>query len=91
MITLPMSDGVSETTGTWWHGKTHEGRPVVYISCPGCGESCDLGSLWTIAPDGTVSPSVDHSQPITKRVDWKWIKIQDCTFHDHIKLDGWKP
>ena len=63
-----------------------EKQNLVCVSCPGCGDVCELDK-WTVATDGTVTPSVDHSAPI------KRISLPDlitCTFHDNIKLEKWQ-
>jgi hypothetical protein len=77
--------------GRWWPVSDGKGERSAIISCPGCGEvnSLSLGDLrpgWVIAPDGTVSPSVNHSWPIRKT---DGTVIPSCTFHDNIKLEGW--
>lgn len=46
------------------------------MSCPECGKICSL-SQHIIQPDGTVTPSV-----VCPR--------EGCTFHDYVKLEGWK-
>jgi len=74
----------------WW--KTRDGR--VWIGCPGCGDAQPITGqrlgveTWTIGPDGSVTPSVDHSQMIF-RTDGTI--FQYCKFHDTIKLEGWTP
>ncbi|HKS16451.1 MAG TPA: hypothetical protein VJU16_04010 [Planctomycetota bacterium] len=71
--------------GLWFPAEA-EGTAVI-ISCPGCGDQQHLrNKIWKVAADGTVSPSVDHSQPIRKT---DGTVIRDCLFHDYIKLEGW--
>jgi hypothetical protein len=74
-----------------WRGVTNGETRSAIISCPGCGDvnslsRSDLKPGWTIAADGAVSPSVDHSWPIRKT---DGTVIPSCTFHDYIKLEGW--
>jgi len=96
MITLKRAetrDELRSVPGRWWPVSSEKGRSAI-ISCPGCGDvnSLSLGDLqpgWVIAADGTVSPSVDHSQPILRTNGLP--PIIDCTFHDNIKLEGWSP
>ncbi len=75
-----------QVRGSWWPLDTPRGKSAI-VSCPGCDSSWALDG-WKIAPDGSVSPSVDHSQPI-KKTDGT--VIRDCLFHDYIKLEGWTP
>jgi hypothetical protein len=70
--------------GLWWPLETPRGKSAI-VSCPGCQEHWALDG-WTIAADGSVSPSVDHSRPIQKT---DGTVIRDCLFHDYIKLEGW--
>lgn len=44
------------------------------LACPGCGNAAVLDH--EIAPDGTVTPSVE-------------CPFEPCTFHDDVKLLGW--
>lgn len=47
----------------------------VFVECPGCHTVAPLNH--DVADDGTVSPSLD-------------CPFDDCSFHDHVKLEGWK-
>lgn len=74
--------------GLWWPVQDGDKRSVI-ISCPGCGETHSLRKeIWTIAADGAVTPSVDHSQPI-KRTGGLPDLPSHCTFHSHVFLEGW--
>ena len=74
--------GTTEEQGTWRRsflmGKDQE--PVILLNCPKCGN--DLGVAgWhyknhTIAPDGTVSPSMVCTH-------------DGCDFHEFIKLENY--
>lgn len=75
-----------QVRGSWLRIDTPRGKSAL-VSCPGCDATWALDG-WTIAPDGSVSPSVDHSMPI-KKTDGT--VIRDCLFHDYIKLEGWAP
>lgn len=75
-----------------WRAVTYGERRSAVFSCPGCGEvnSLSFGDMhpgWTIAADGWVTPSVDHSWPIRKT---DGTVIPSCAFHDYIKLEGWQ-
>ena len=73
---------------TWLQVKGHwrpaliqeTGQRTATVSCPTCGNVSSL-SGHEIAADGTVTPSLG--------CPWK-IGDLPCTFHDWIKLDGWK-
>lgn len=56
-----------------WQLVKTKNEPSASFVCPDCGF---FGSLLDhqIAEDGTVSPSVD---------------CPDCSFHEHIRLEGW--
>lgn len=75
-----------EKRGTWWPVKDLDGSRSAIITCPGCGQTHSLCGRWKVASDGSVTPSVDHSQPIVKT---DGSAIRDCLFHDHVKLEGW--
>ena len=93
MITLKRAETREELrsqSGRWWPVSDGKTRSAI-ISCPGCGELESLSRTdsepgWTIAADGTVNPSVDHSWPI-KKTDGT--VIPSCTLHDNITLEGW--
>jgi hypothetical protein len=54
-------------------------RAIALVKCPGCGiESTLSANTHTVATDGTVTPS--YVCPHTP-----------CTFHEWVKLDGWRP
>lgn len=72
--------------GTWFIMRDRTGgSPVVSMVCPAC-EACFTlqvdGHGHTIHADGTVTPSVvcPHRR-----------KGQPCGWHEHIRLDDWKP
>lgn len=69
----------------WWPMRDEDKQSALF-SCPGCGETFGL-STWTIAADGSVWPSVDHSKPI-KKTDGTTVPSY-CQFHDMIRLEGW--
>ena len=84
MIILKKSTGARDEKGTWFKTVTTGGKEIVAINCPGCGVTASLTGHapyqdWNIAADGSVSPSVDHSND----------SAHPCSFHDHIKLEGW--
>lgn len=93
MISLKRAETAEELKskpGMWRAVTNGETRSAIF-SCPGCGEvnSLSHGDMrpgWTIAADGSVSPSVDHSWPIRKT---DGTMIPSCAFHDNIKLEGW--
>ena len=88
MIALKRAETAEELRtkpGLWRAVVVPNGARKAVISCPGCGEVNSLTN-WDIAADGTVSPSVDHSWPIRKT---DGTVIPSCTFHDHVKLEGW--
>ena len=62
--------------GTWRYQKLPDGRSALF-ACPLCGYGASL-SDHTIAPDGTVSPSVVCPK-------------EGCTFHESIRLEAWRP
>lgn len=94
MVVLKRAESAEElrsTPGLWRSVTNGQARSAVF-SCPGCGEvnslfHGDMHPGWTIAADGTVHPSVDHSWPV-RRTDGT--VIPSCTFHDHIRLEGWE-
>jgi hypothetical protein len=59
-----------------WATRIRDGKPIVYLRCPSCGDYAALDDH-KIANDGVVSPSVI-------------CPFGGCTFHDTIKLLGWK-
>lgn len=61
----------------WWAGKDTFGNRCVLLTCGGCGVAVHL-SGWTVADDGTVSPSVWHNEP-------------QCGWHVFIRLLDWDP
>lgn len=63
-----------------WRAIKRDGVPSANLACPRCGYRAGLGhgTNHEIAPDGTVSPSVVCDTP-------------SCSFHEYIKLEGWKP
>ena len=93
MIVLKRAETVEELKSTpgMWRATTNGEKRSAVISCPGCGDvnslsHGDMNAGWTIAADGTVRPSVDHSWPIRKT---DGTVIPSCTFHDNVKLEGW--
>ena len=72
---------VDHTPGPWWFA-FRESRPNgvsrrVPTMMGTCGHAFVLTGH-TIAPDGSVSPSVVCPYP-------------PCTFHQMVRLDGWEP
>jgi len=59
---------------SWKPVRIPDGRMTALFICPR--KHAGLLTEWEIAPDGTVSPSVDCSP-------------NGCDFHDHIRLIGW--
>lgn len=80
------SDQLRSVRGLW-RPITMDGRKSAVMSCPGCDEFYSL-DRWTIAADGSVTPSVDHSWPIRKT---DGTIIPSCQFHDMVRLEGWEP
>ncbi len=64
------------TPRRWWVVR-RDGKPVVKVSCPYCGQIGDL-SDHEIDSQGLVSPSL---------LCWH----NGCDFHEHVKLVGWDP
>jgi hypothetical protein len=79
------AEHLEQEKALWWP-MTDEGKQNALFSCPGCGETFGL-SRWTIAVDGSVWPSVDHSRPILN-ADGTSVPSY-CQFHDMIRLEGW--
>lgn len=48
---------------------------LVIVQCPGCDRRAPLDH--TIHPDGTVEPSVE-------------CPFEECTFHEHVRLENWE-
>jgi hypothetical protein len=73
--------------GTWWVNRDRTGAyPCVSIKCPSCECACSIQvdeHGHTIHADGTVTPSVVCPR---KRADGT-----PCGWHEHIRLDDWKP
>jgi hypothetical protein len=63
--------------GCWHGGRKSDGTRTATLQCPGCGKVASM-SQHTIEPDGTVSPSAV-------------CPYEGCTFHQWIRLEGWKP
>lgn len=59
--------------GCWMFGH-REGRPVILVSCPGCGMVASLCDHH-ILRDGEVTPSV---------------VCTSCSFDDHVHLDAYE-
>ena len=66
---------VNEVKGVWELASTPAGYTAL-MSCPECGKIAAL-SDHTIEEDGSVHPSV-----VCPR--------DNCTFHKHIQLEGWR-
>ena len=66
MILFSMGHG----PGTW---RAVRSDTAVRVSCPRCGYDAELDHA--IAPDGTVTPSLDCPG--------------GCGFHEHVKLTGY--
>ena len=60
-----------------WKGGTSDGKRTALVACPKCGNIASL-SDHEIDADGTVRPSLV-------------CPFDPCKFHDHVKLEGWKP
>lgn len=84
---IPKSTRHEQRPESWWLDTWGDGEGlVVSVKCP----AGHVNTLWsrrqgdrdsshhTIADDGTVSPSV-----VCPR--------EGCSFHEFIRLDGWKP
>lgn len=78
------SEALDSTRGLWWPIDVG-GRTSAIVSCPGCDRRWSL-ERWTIDADGSVHPSVNHSV-VMRMCDGS--EIQDCSFHEFIRLEGW--
>jgi len=67
------SHSQARSNGTYKEFKSGPRHLSATIICPDCGQIMSLASH-TIDQNGQVSPSV---------------RCTVCTFHDHIRLDGW--
>lgn len=77
MIEVPRTDAPAfEEPPLSWKPMRAQGQRSAIFTCP----NGHTGSLheWTIADNGTVSPSVDCSP-------------NGCDFHDYIRLLDWQP
>jgi hypothetical protein len=63
--------------GCWHGGRKDDGTRTATIQCPLCGQVASM-SQHTIEADGTVNPSAV-------------CPYSGCTFHEWIRLEGWKP
>ena len=63
--------------GCWKGGGKPGGKRTALVACPKCGQIATL-SDHEIDADGTVKPSLV-------------CPFDPCRFHDHVKLEGWKP
>lgn len=75
MMTLPYDQELGP--GSWKGGVDGNENRTALITCPKCGQVISL-HFHGITDEGNVTPSV--CCPDVK-----------CGFHDHIKLEGWKP
>jgi len=68
--------------GQWYPWKP-AGSPWAIVVCPECGTHGLLDKRWTIAADGSVSPSINciHKMP----------DGSECSFHEFVRLEGWEP
>ena len=77
VVELPRVAGFTEADvadpPVWWQAEGGE----ILIACGGCGLFHALKG-WTVAADGTVSPSVWHNEPA-------------CGWHVFIRLLDWTP
>ena len=60
-----------------WKGATRDGKRTANVSCPTCGKTASL-SGHDIDAAGKVTPSLV-------------CPYNDCTFHEHVELEGWTP
>jgi hypothetical protein len=60
-----------------WKTVKRDGEPLLKVCCPACGIWGDLADH-SISEDGTVSPSLICGN-------------SPCKFHEHVRLEGWKP
>ena len=79
MIEVPKGKLIDNTHNSpaWTAIEAANGGTLFMFRCT-CGTWMRLvDGVWTVAPDGTVSPSV-------------WHNVSDCGFHDFIKLGGYE-
>jgi hypothetical protein len=82
-ITVPRDSAAgmgNATPGTWRPLKLSDGTPSATVCCLKCGGSSTL-EVHTIAPDGTVQPSLGCG--------WKFKGEAACGWHVWVKLEGW--
>lgn len=75
MIALTKTDKLTSAEPGTWSRQEVGGKTVVLMSCPDCGKLGGLGDH-VIEDDGRVKPSVV-------------CPVEECGFHDTVKLLGW--
>ena len=76
VVTLPRESEHWPSPGTWTLVRSKErGQVTARVACVDCGQSAPIW-FHEITADGTVTPSLV-------------CPMEGCSWHVHIKLDGW--